>query len=387
MLTRKLAVPLINEKVLSQAVHCYIATARITDGGFDFFKSRIPPKCRMDVVIGAEELTSPIVLRRILNNYSDTITLKIHTRGALNANVYIFELPFRKLIAFVGSGSMSLEGLKDQEGLSWKLTNAKEIESLFSWFTSFFEFGTPLSDKIIDDYELLYPDAVRGEFSLHGVFKEAIARSNIPWDSIKWKNQFFKLEDYRAMRDDSLGSIQHVVEQMELLRKNLSPKIAALKLFPVQLGNAESSSPVEPRTVCVGFSGKESGFSPGFAFLQIGLTSISFKMRIFFHGGKEYALERKRMSEVALGDKTVDIFSKLHRYTFRVGKMEKPIEGLQPRVFQEILANDPDHLFPVMIEKEIPPGDPSLNMDRIDDTIVQDFKVMKELLQILVVEN
>ena len=392
MLTRKLAVPLVNEKILAQAVHCYIATARITDGGFDFLKSRIPPKCRVDVVIGAAELTSPRVLRRILNNYSDTISLKIHTRGALNANVYIFELPFRKSVAFVGSGMLSLEGLKDQEELFWKLTTPKEIESLFSWFTSFFEFGTPLSDLIIDEYDLLYPNAIRRDFSLKDVFKEAILRSNIAWDSLKWKNQFFKLEHYRALAQFSTGdkspaSTQDVWEQLLSLQRRLAPKVAAMKLFPVNTDNTETSNVLETRSVWIAFSRKESGFNPGFAYLQLGVTSISFAVRIFFHGGQEYSLERKRMGEVVPDEKTLDAFSKLHRYILRVAHMEKPLEDFQARVLQEMLANDPDHLFPIAIEKQIAPGDSSLNMDRIEDAIVQEFVILKQLLQILAAES
>ena len=67
--------------------------------------------------------------------------------------------------------------------------------------------------------------------------------------------------------------------------------------------------------------------------------------------------------------------------------MEKPLEDFQARVLQEMLANDPDHLFPIAIEKQIAPGDSSLNMDRIEDAIVQEFVILKQLLQILAAES
>ncbi len=54
MLIKKLAAPLINEKLLQQAEHCYIASASISEVGFDFIRSRIPPKCKMDLVTGLE---------------------------------------------------------------------------------------------------------------------------------------------------------------------------------------------------------------------------------------------------------------------------------------------------------------------------------------------
>jgi hypothetical protein len=47
MIIKKLAVPLINEKLLQQVEHCYIATAAISEEGFDFIRSRIPTKSKM----------------------------------------------------------------------------------------------------------------------------------------------------------------------------------------------------------------------------------------------------------------------------------------------------------------------------------------------------
>src|SRR6187402_3908396 len=104
MIVKKLAVPLINEKIMQQAEHVYIATAGISEPGFDFIRSRIAPKCKMEIVTGLSALTSPSVLHRIWKNYGGRISLNIYTRNVFHANLYIFDLPFRKTIAFVGSG-------------------------------------------------------------------------------------------------------------------------------------------------------------------------------------------------------------------------------------------------------------------------------------------
>ncbi len=198
MIVKKLAVPLINEKLLLQADHCYIATAAISEAGFDFVRSRIPPKCKMEIVTGLDVLTSPQVLRRIWKNYQDRITLNIFTRNSFHANVYIFDLPYRKAIAFVGSGNFTLEGIKDGEELFYKITDPKEIETLKSWFTGYYEFSEPLTEIILQEYELAFPLLKQRDIESRKDKKQFIelTTAGFNWDAIKFKNQYFKKEDY-----------------------------------------------------------------------------------------------------------------------------------------------------------------------------------------------
>jgi hypothetical protein len=157
MIIKKLAVPLVNEKILPQVEHCYIATAAVSEEGFDFIRSRIPTKTKMDIVTGVTGPLSREVLHRIWRNYQGRITLNIYSKNTFHANVYIFDLPFRKTIAFIGSGTFTLEGLKDHEELFYKITDAKEIENLKSWFVGYYEFSEPLTEKVIQEYEQANP--------------------------------------------------------------------------------------------------------------------------------------------------------------------------------------------------------------------------------------
>ena len=156
MIIKKLAAPLVNDKLLQQAEHCYIATAEISEEGFDFIRSRIPTKTKMDLVTGMNGKTSPEVLKRVWKNYQGRINLNFYSRNVLHANVYVFDLPYRKSVAFVGSGACTLGGLKDQEEIFYKITDPKEIETVMSWFTSYFEFSEPLAEKFIEEYEQLF---------------------------------------------------------------------------------------------------------------------------------------------------------------------------------------------------------------------------------------
>lgn len=201
MLIKKLAVPFINDKLLQQVEHCYIATAAISEAGFDFIRSRIPTKSKMEIVTGLDVPTSPEVLRRIWRNYQGRITLNIYTKNFFHANVYIFDLPFRKSVAFVGSGHFTLDGIKDGEELFYKITDAKEIENLKSWFIGYYEFGEPLSEALIQEYEYLYPTLKQRDIASRQEKKQfmALTTAGFSWDQIKFKLQYFKKEDYLAL--------------------------------------------------------------------------------------------------------------------------------------------------------------------------------------------
>lgn len=200
MITKRLAVPFINEKLLQQVEHCYIATAAISEAGFDFIRTRIPTKTKMEIITGLEMPTSPAVLQRIWRNYQGRITLNIYTRNDFHANVYIFDLPYRKSVAFVGSGHFTLEGIKDSEELFYKINDPKEVENLKSWFIGYYEFAQPLTESLIEEYEWRYP-AMKQRYHTSRLEKKqffALTTAGFSWDHIKFKQQYFKKEDYLA---------------------------------------------------------------------------------------------------------------------------------------------------------------------------------------------
>ncbi|MBI1768075.1 MAG: hypothetical protein HY015_10080 [Bacteroidetes bacterium] len=227
MIIKKLAVPFINDKLLQQVEHCYIATAAISEAGFDFIRSRIPTKAKMEIVTGLDEPTSPEVLRRIWRNYQGRITLNIYTRNSFHANVYIFDLPFRKAVAFVGSGTFTLEGIKDSEELFYKITDPKEIENLKSWFVGYYEFGEPLSEPLIQEYEWLYPTLKQRDILSRQEKKQFISltTAGFSWDHVKLKHQYFKKEDYLAL---SRSKAQFTTPEIHTERINVQTKLLEL---------------------------------------------------------------------------------------------------------------------------------------------------------------
>ena len=234
MIIKKLAVPFINEKLLQQVEHCYIATAAISEAGFDFIRTRIPTKSKMEIIIGLDMPTSPAVLQRIWRNYQGRITLNIYTRNDFHANVYIFDLPYRKSVAFVGSGTFTLEGIKDSEELFYKISDAKEIENLKSWFIGYYEFAQPLTETLITEYESRFPVMKKRYHASRMEKKQFFAlTTGFSWDHIKLKQQYFKKEDYVTF---SSSKAPFTTPELDAERMTVGNKFSALhELIKVDL--------------------------------------------------------------------------------------------------------------------------------------------------------
>jgi hypothetical protein len=152
-------------------------------------------------------------------------------------------LPFRKAVAFVGSGTFTLEGIKDSEELFYKITDLKEIENLKSWFIGYYEFGEPLSEPLIQEYEYLYPTLKQRDILSHQEKKQFISltTAGFSWDHIKLKHQYFKKEDYLALSSDKAHlntpeihtervSVQNKILQLHELIKD---HVHKLKLYEI----------------------------------------------------------------------------------------------------------------------------------------------------------
>ena len=156
MIIKKLLAPLVNEKILSSAEHCYIATAAISESGFDFILKKLTRQCRVEIVTGLDLPSSPVVLRRILTELADRVTLRVHIGNFFHPNAYAFDLPYRKRVAFIGSGNFTTGGLKDNEELAYQIKSEKEVEEIKSWFRRYFDESNELTEELVREYEEIY---------------------------------------------------------------------------------------------------------------------------------------------------------------------------------------------------------------------------------------
>jgi hypothetical protein len=393
MIIRKLAVPLINDKILMQAEHCYIATAAISDDGFEFVRSRIPAKTKMDIVTGLDGLTSPFVLQKILRNYQGRINLGIYTRNVLNANLFVFDLPFRKSVAFVGSGSLSLAGLKDHEELFWKITDPKEVESLMSWYTTYFQFSVPLTEEIAAEYELLYPGMKRREIITRREKDELIAltASSFRWDAVRFKGQFFTKEDYltfantNAPYDNAMlrTSRMAVREKLLLLRDKLEDTIAGygLQIVPEKGHTIEPADYPDQRiaSMMLVYSLKSPQSAVSF---QVVIGKMDFRIRACID--VDPAAKKVRQHFFAQFDSPSGrslfhekVLKRCGGFTIEVAGATRAVESLQQeQVFFDFLNSDPGHQFDITFDRKFLPGDPLIGNERLPDTIRDQLKLL-----------
>jgi len=401
MLIKKLAAPLINEKLLQQAEHCYIASASISEAGFDFIRSRIPPKCKMDMVTGLDVPTSPQVLRRIWRNYQGRITLNIYTRNVFHANVYIFDLPFRKAVAFVGSGDFTLEGIKDREELFYKITDAKQNEELKSWFTGYFEFAEPLNGALMQEYELLYPSFKQREIASRQEKEEFISltTAGFSWEAIKFKNQFFKKEHYLTFANDRANlTTQEVVAQREEVRTKLvqlhdsiKEHVHKLKLFENADINCLVNS-IDPthysnqkvRSLVIGYGRGEAELKKinhqleEVVQLQLSIKPQSIEVSLFCRIGKGRE-DRAYLKDKMLEEEYRNQFFKLltglgSGYWIEVVGDKRKVESfLNPELLAEFIKADDWRYYAFSVATKYSPGDPAISSDNISKTMMQEF--------------
>lgn len=397
MIIKKLAVPLINEKILSQAEHCYIATAANTEAAFDFVRSRLSPKCKIDIVTGLDELTSPSVLKRIWRNYQDRITFKIYTRNFFHANTYVFDLPFRKSVAFLGSGTLTMGGLKDHEEIFYKITDPKQIESVMSWYTSYYEFSEPLTENMIQEYELIYHSMRQREIASREEKEQmiAITTRGFNWEAIRFKNQFFKKEDYLVFSNTKASqnsptvqeervNVQHKLLQLhESVKKHLAKSGLHAGANPVSSLDPADHPDHKLRNMRLHYGRKEAELIRSFAeakvedFMNLQVVIQQKEVGVWLMIGKpvgseaERELFKKRMEEADYRNTFFTTIQSLGAgYWIEVAGEKRAIETFQTEdALWEFTKGDEWRYYRFVIGKNYGVGSPELDNDTIPLTI------------------
>ncbi len=404
MLIKKLAVPFINDKLLQQVEHCYIASAAISEAGFDFIRSRIPTKSKMEIVTGLDVPTSPEVLRRIWRNYQGRITLNIYARNFFHANVYIFDLPFRKAVAFVGSGHFTLDGIKDGEELFYKITDAKEIENLKSWFIGYYEFGELLSEELIQEYEYLYPTLKQRDILSRQEKKQFIAltTAGFSWDQIKFKLQYFKKEDYLALSSSKARLTTPEVQAERIAMQNklihlhelIKDHVHRLKLHEDHDPNKIVSSlhPADHpdgklRSMWIAYGPSEAGlkkYNPPATFVEVMQLHIILQQKevgIWLVPGKPNTGKpdrehfKNKMNEVEYRKQFFTLLTSLGAgYWIEIAGDKRAIETFQNEdtLWEFTKADDWMH-YAFIIGKNYSPADPEISSEQIAATIMKEF--------------
>lgn len=404
MLVKKLAVPLINGKILAEAQHVYIATAAISQAGFDFINSRIPPKCKIEIVTGFDVLTSVQVLRRLWKHYQDRITLSVYTKNFFHPNLYIFDLPFRKSVAFIGSGHFTLGGIKDHEEIFFRVDDPKEIEALKSWFTGYYEFAEPLTENLLREYEAIYPALRQREIASRRELDQALSltTAGFQWDSIRFKTQYFKKEDFLSFdrqkallpTPEAQAERQLVLTKLLQLYDALKPTLRTLKLAgrtdvaPATASLIPEDHPFgKLRSLWLDLTPNEAPDALHLR-LTIGPQDISVGITADLDGAGKADRQHfhKQLYDPGFRSAFLQRLAALGPgYTLECAGVTLPVESFQQAdALWEFLKVDDEMYFPFIINRSYGPGDPAVGTDKIMTTITLALDLLTPLYRHIV---
>lgn len=409
MLVKKLAVPFINNKVLHEATHCYIATAGISEAGFDFVRSRIAPKCKIDIVTGLDTLTSPNVLKRVWKHYLDRMDFRVYTKNPFHANVYIFDLPFRKAVAFSGSGTWTLEGLKDQEEVFQKTIDAKDIEELKSWFTGYFEFAEPITEELIVAYDQAYPMMKQHEIAMRKERQQFIDLSGrgFTWEGIRFRTQLFKKEDYQLFHypqaTENTDEVQaartavqdkllelHGLLKDHLFRKSLLDTEDAPPLMSPLTPGAHPGQKVRSLAMAYGDAAlttfADGTVAPDRLTLQVAIQQKDIVLQLAAAAGSsqhDRVYLQKQLYDEAYRSQLLELLTALGSdYTLEVAGEQVPANAFRTADALWAFAKDDDwRYYTLSVFKTYRPGDPALGTDKIADTLSKEIDKLLPLYQ------
>lgn len=222
MIIKKLTVPFVNENILRNTTTCWLASATISEAGFNFINDRLPKTCRRELLTGLHLPTSPKLLRRILAEDKDKIELKIFSKNFFHPKVYIFETTTGSY-GFVGSGNFTMGGFANNEELAYMMQDAGKVEELKTWFAEYFVKATPLSEDIITAYEKIYPGLKEKEKEAQREVKKITdyITGTFNWDNFDLSHQYFVRSDYLTFETakTSLTTPEVIEERVKVHRK------------------------------------------------------------------------------------------------------------------------------------------------------------------------
>ncbi len=411
MIIKKLLAPFVNNKILKESEHCYIASAAISEPAFDLLMSSIPRHCNVDIVTGLDLPTHPNVLWKILKQYPGRVKLRIFTRNFFHSNLYIFDLPFRKRVAFVGSGHLTLGGLKDHEELSYKIDVERNVEDLKACFRSYFDFGQDLSEKIIKEYEILYPSIVARNNATKEDMKQLtdVITGRFNLDDKSFSKQYFQADDYSTLSSTKAPlNTQLVHHERVMLQNKLLELHEQLKSYLHKLKLHENDDPeqivssldpmfhyehkVKVMWIAYGRSKKEleahKSKLTDLINIQLILKSQEFGICLMLgkpnSGAEDREYFRKEMINEDYRKKFYDLLKGLGKdYWIEVAGEKKQADSF---VDEQALWNytNADHIqYHFIIDRVYVPSDPEISAENIVPTIQKEIDKLIHLYRLI----
>lgn len=224
----------IKSKIKSELIDAksfWIATAMISNNGWNFIQKYISKDTEQHFLIGIDLATDPIVFDALLNNLN--INARVYqTNFTFHPKVYIFQKSDNTYVAYIGSSNTTNWGLEKNVEMNFQVNNQDECIKLLNWFNKLYRDGYIITEDFVSDYKSKFIKAsYRNKETQLDITK-------ITKEISKDKRQFFSRnhhkifeKKYHRVNSADLKTIRkYVREKFILLHKIIYPQFKAYGL-------------------------------------------------------------------------------------------------------------------------------------------------------------
>lgn len=211
--------------------------------------------------------------------------------------------------------------------------------------------------------------------SIHKKKKElAIRLSYISLEGIKFRNQYFKKEDFLSLRSDESAD-------REVLHDRLNQLITTLQAENKKLPKSVKIT-FHKNSVDVVFSHDDNGYSQSI----ISLSPIDITLTTVFGGGQKYFQQRQQLHfSLTQEPFTQSLFQTLKslpaEYSIDVAGVSKSLGTIaNEKLLTEHIQNDYGFYFPIVITKTFAPDNAGLASEKIAGTFNKEFTSMEPII-------
>jgi len=211
----------IKQKIKSELINAksfWIATAMISNNGWNFIQKNISKNTEQHFLIGIDLTTDPRVFNSLLDNI--IINARVYqTNFTFHPKVYIFQKLDNSYVAYIGSSNTTNWGLEKNVEMNFQVNDQDECKKLLKWFNELYNKGYIISKDFIDNYNSKF---IKASFTKKVIQQDV---EKISDKLSKDKGQFFSRNHHQIFEKK-----YHRLENAELkkLRKEVSAKFKEL---------------------------------------------------------------------------------------------------------------------------------------------------------------
>lgn len=203
---------------LIEAKSFWIATAIISNNGWNFIQKNISKNTEQNFLIGIDLATDPKVFEALLDNLH--INARVYqTHFTFHPKVYIFQKSDNTYVAYIGSSNTTNWGLEKNVEMNFQLNDQDECKKLLKWFNYLYKKGYLITEDFVNEYKSKF---IKASFQKKVIQQDIDKISN---ELFKDEGQFFSRNHHQIFKKK-----YHRLENTELkiLRKEVSTKFKEL---------------------------------------------------------------------------------------------------------------------------------------------------------------